>query len=220
MQLRRAPLNFPYSSDRTYKHAFVDLVLGRDWDRFITIPVGHCPDDEIVLKILRQIANDLTKKFVANNDTKLPFNERVSMLVGFEGQREFGTRHAHVLVHIPSPRKKCTREMLLSHFGCDFRFSWYNLKRKMAGRPEKETSTRWLDDPSAAENIQISEANEARAVYTIKDLRRDDVPWSRVEFIPGPRSKLFNNENLNAIRNKNRQRRAYLAAVGDLDHVV
>jgi hypothetical protein len=37
----------------------------------------------------------------------LPHHERFSMVVAFEGEK--GNRHAHILAHIPQPRKKCKR---------------------------------------------------------------------------------------------------------------
>jgi hypothetical protein len=58
--------------------------------------------------------------------------------------------------------------------------------------------------------IAITPANDARNVYTVKNVRRDPVPWSRFEFVRPPKFKKFSNENLSVIRNRDRQKKAAL----------
>jgi len=42
------------------------------------------------------------------------------MVVAFEGETALGTRHAHILVHVPTPLKKCSRSMLMRLFPGQF----------------------------------------------------------------------------------------------------
>ena len=118
-------------SDKPYKQAFVDLIKSRPWDWFITIPIGECPADELLLKRLRRIENELCRKFLVNRYHKLPDHLRFTMVVGFEGERKCGTRHAHVLAYIPAPTKiRISREMLVNLFPQEFRFRWEKLKQE------------------------------------------------------------------------------------------
>src|SRR6516162_640138 len=119
-----------------YKSAFVEFIQQLDWDWFITIGIGACPDDDEVLRRLRLIEAILCKKYVLTRYHKLPNRDRFSMAVAFEGEKRLGTRHAHILVHIPQPRKKWTkRSILVSLFCWEFRFLW-NLVTPPANRQE------------------------------------------------------------------------------------
>jgi hypothetical protein len=80
-----------------YKHEFVKFILSIEWDWFITIPVGHCPPDDEVLWRLRRIEAELNKRYVATRHHKVPSESRFQIAVAFEGERNCGTRHAHVL---------------------------------------------------------------------------------------------------------------------------
>ena len=42
-------------SDKPYKRAFVDFIKSKQWHWFITIPIGLCDSDEVVLKRLRAL---------------------------------------------------------------------------------------------------------------------------------------------------------------------
>ena len=109
-------------SDRPYKEAFVDLIKSRPWDWFFTIPISECPADEVLLKRLRRIENELCGKFLANRCHKLTDHSRFRMAVAFEGERRCGTRNAHVLAYVPTPTKiRISREMLVNLFPEEFR---------------------------------------------------------------------------------------------------
>ena len=123
---------------------------------------------------------------------------------------ELGTRHAHILVYIPTPTKKRISSIdadltssRLSFGSCGT--SWSYCQRKL----ESEYQRARERDPWA--DIEITPANAAHGIYTVKDVRQADVAWSRFEFVTPPKFKKFKNENLSAIRNRDRQRRAVLA---------
>jgi hypothetical protein len=197
-------------SDEPYKEAFVDLIKSRPWDWFITIPIGECPADEVVLKRLRRIENELCRKFLVNRYHRLPDHLRFTMTVAFEGERRCGTRHAHVLVYVSAPTKiRISREMLVNLFPAEFRFRWERLKH------EDSRDTRLADDARWFGKLQFGRANIARCIYAAKDVRQQDVPWSRVELVTIPKRSKFTNRNLSVIQNKNRQRRNYLKRMRD-----
>jgi hypothetical protein len=89
-------------SDKPCKEAFVDFIKSKPSHWFITIPIGLCDNEDVVLKRLRAIEAAFCGKYLANRYHKLPDDARFSMVVGFEGQVMLGTRHAHVLAYIPT----------------------------------------------------------------------------------------------------------------------
>ena len=97
--------------------------------------------------------------------------------------------------------------MLSSLFPGEFRFLWKKLDLLSAQTESEYRRARardlWAD-------IEITPANTARHVYTVKDLRQADVPWSRFEFVTPPRFETFKNENLSVIHNRDRQKRVVL----------
>ena len=197
-------------SDRPYKKAFVDLIRSQPWDWFITIPIGECPVDELLLKRLRRIENELCRKFLVNRYQKLPDHSRFTMAVGFEGERRCGTRHAHVLAYVPAPTKiHISREMLLNLFPQEFRFRWERLKQQDGGGADLANDALWFG------KLQFGHANMARSIYAAKDVRQQEVLWSRFEFVTTPKRSTFMNRNLNVIQNRNRQCRNYLKRMGD-----
>ena len=78
---------------------------------FITTPIGSVANDEALLKKLQLIEADLCKTWLANRYHKLPEQDRVKILVAFEGQRRLGTRHAHILVYLPKPKRKLLKSI-------------------------------------------------------------------------------------------------------------
>jgi hypothetical protein len=197
-------------SDEPYKEAFVDLIKSRPWDWFITVPIGECPADELLLKRLRRIENELCRKFLVNRYHRLPDHSRFTMAVAFEGERSCGTRHAHILAYIPTPTKvRISREMLVHLFPDEFRFRWGKLKHEANGGADRGNEPPWSG------NLQFGRANIARDIYAAKDVRQQDVPWSRFELVTLPKRPSFTNRNLSVIQNKNRQRRTYLMGIGD-----
>jgi hypothetical protein len=126
---------------------------------------------------------------------------RFSMLVGFEGERKYGTRHAHVLVYIPVPTKKrISHDMLLNLFPSDFRFLWNRLRGDRSGG--YRNSLVWADDRMA---LRFGRANRARSIYAVKDVRQRDVPWSRCEFVTLPKQQQFYDGNSTVIRGRMRE---------------
>ena len=67
-------------SDRPYKEAFVDFIKSREWHWFITIPIGLCDSDDVVLKRLRAIEAAFCGKYLVNRYHKLPDEARFSMV--------------------------------------------------------------------------------------------------------------------------------------------
>jgi hypothetical protein len=195
-------------SDKLYKSAFVDFIKSKPWHWFITIPIGYCENEDEVLQRLRKIEAALCGKYLVNRYHKLPFEARFSMLVAFEGEVRLGTRHAHILFYIPTPTKKRIPQSMLSNlFPFEFRFLWNRFELASA-QSESEYRRARARDPWT--DIKITAANTARHVYTVKDIRQDDVSWSRFEFVTPPKFKTFKNENLSAISNRNRQKRVDL----------
>jgi hypothetical protein len=138
--------------------------------------------------------------------------------VAFEGERRLGTRHAHILVYLPTPIKKMvSREIAVGLLPTMFRTLWDKFgpsnSRSLAPaskfrRPPGEDFT----GPTIWERADLNfmPANEASVTYAIKDARRDDVSWSRLEFVTPPKYKRHETENLNVIRNRNKQKRKQL----------
>jgi hypothetical protein len=195
-----------YKSDKPYKNAFVDFIRSRQWHWFITIPIGLCGDDEEVLKRLRTIEATLCGKYLVNRYHRLPDDARFSMVVAFEGEVKCGTRHAHILAYIPSPTKKrIPQSMLFNLFPFEFRFLWHKFSFLAAAKAKEVKAVHSYEYWT---NIKFGATNTARAIYTVKDVRQDRVSWSRFEFVTPPKYEKFNNENLNVIRNRHRQRKA------------
>jgi hypothetical protein len=94
-------------NDRSYKHAFVDFIGKKKWYFFITIPIGQCDDpDDVILTRLRRIENEMCRRYLACRYHNLPDHCRYTFAVAFEGERERGTRHAHILAYVPVPTKR------------------------------------------------------------------------------------------------------------------
>jgi hypothetical protein len=121
------------------------------------------------------------------------------MVVAFEGEKRLGNRHAHILVHVPQPRKKWTsRSMLLVNLFCsEFRFLWHRVT------PPAERQEAVLNPIGREKALTFARADAARTGYTVKSVQGVEIPWSRFEFVTPPKAKRFENENLSVIRNKN-----------------
>ncbi|MGZ4891669.1 MAG: hypothetical protein ACXV2B_05350 [Halobacteriota archaeon] len=159
------------------------------------------------MRRMRAIEAALCEKYLVNRYNKLPDTARYSMIVAFEGEVRLGNRHAHLSVYVPPPiKKRISQSMLIAIFRTEFRFLWKKFDI-LSARNSRQYIARNYD---LWKSIQISPSNVARNVYTVKDLRRDHVPWSRFEFVRPPKFNKFSNENLSVIRNRDRQRRAVL----------
>jgi hypothetical protein len=156
-------------SDRTYKQAFVNFIVSRPWHWFITIPIGGCENDDAVIERLRAIEAMLCGEYLVNRYDKLPDDARFVFLIAFEGERRYGTRHAHVLVYVPAVTKKCTRisrDILLSILREKFQFLWATLKPH--GIESRTDPERWY---KTLNELHFEDANVARSIYTM--------PWRR-----------------------------------------
>jgi hypothetical protein len=94
--------------------------------------------------------------------------------------------------------------MMIGLFPWEFRFLWNKMRMLSA----TDYGQAWTPNPW--EDITFGRANTARTIYTVKDVRQAEVPWSRFEFVTPPKFDKFRNENLSMIYNRNRQRRAAL----------
>ena len=181
-------------SDKSYKDPFVDFIKSKPWHWFITIPIGLCDDEDEIMKRLRAIEAALCGKYLVNRYNKLPDTARFSMVVAFEGEVMLGNRHAHLSAYVPSPTKRSIpQSMLISLFPSEFRFLWKKFDI-LSARDTKQYKARNYD---LWTTIAIRPANAARNVYTVKNVRRDPVPWSRFEFVRPPKFKCLSEEFLN-----------------------
>jgi hypothetical protein len=152
---------------------------------------------------LRRIDALLSKKFLATRYDKLPDDARFLMVVAFEGERECGTRHAHILVRIPLPvKKRISHSMLKSIFVSEFMFLWRS--------PTTDQIFEIWPIDTESEPLVFERANAARATYTVKDVGPIDLSWSRFEFVTPPKFKPFKNENLSVLQNRDHQKRITL----------
>ena len=185
------------------------------WHWFITIPIGDCEADELVLKRLRRIENELCRKYLINRSWNLPANARFTMAIAFEGERELGTRHAHILAYVPQPtRKRISQEMAVGLFPSDFCCRWGLQNTSTNGGDSNltfvECGKNNRNETHHIKGIRLGEANNDRVGYTVKDVGPNEVSWSRFEFVAAPTSKKFLNRNLSVVHNRNLQRRRHL----------
>ena len=189
----------------------MNFIAAIDWDWSITIPVGSCPTDDEALRRLRRIEAEFNKKLVATRYHKVPDANRHTIAVAFDGQTKCGSRHAHVLVRIPSGQKKrVSRAMLAGIFPFELRFLWHKFSPTPALWVKKRNRFPWEVEVEHEPVIAIARANAARKIYTVKQVRESDVSWSRFEFVTPPKFGIFQNENLRAIKNRDRQKRLAL----------
>jgi hypothetical protein len=194
----------PTHSDKLYKQAFVDFIKSQKWHWFITIPIGLCYNDDDVLKRLRLIEAAFCGKYLPNRFHKLPDDARFRTVVSFEGESKYGNRHAHILAYIPTPTKNCPlHSILMERFPSEFRALWKKVGLLLASDLDDASVKNSFDD------ITFGRANTVRAIYTVKDVRQEEVPWSRFEFVTPPKFKMFKNKNRNMIIYRNRQQRAF-----------
>lgn len=134
------------------------------------------------------------------------------MAVAFEGETECGTRHAHILVRVPRGGKKkwLSPATLISWFQFEFRFLWHKFSSAPALWALKRRQFPWEPDAEHEPLLSFGRANAARAIYAVKQVRGTDVAWSRFEFVTPPKFKDFTNENLEVIKNRDRQKRLAL----------
>ena len=206
MELKKQQSN----SDKQYKDALVRLIKSRTWHWFITIPIGACDGDDVVVRRLRRIEAILCGKYLLNRYHKLPDHLRYSMIVAFEGEVEKGTRHAHILAYIPTSMKRdLSHNYMIGMFPGQFRYLWATIERDDSIRSDTMNSTTIFDLRSEP---HFDRANSARSIYTIKDVRLADVSWSNFQFVTPPKWKRFTNETLNVMKHNDKQVRRRLHA--------
>jgi hypothetical protein len=205
------------ASDACYKNALVEFFQAKTWHWSITIPIGLCADDDAVLRQLRLIEAILNGRFLTKRFHHLPDDKRFSMAIAFEGEHKLGTRHAHVLVHVPAAiKRRISRSMLIALLPQQFRFLWVRFQETRLHRslrPLKSypwEASDFSQAPSEMIGLHFQRATPIQVVYAVKSARLSEVPWSRVEFVTPPKTTKFDNENLSAIKNKDKQRRRLL----------
>ena len=177
-------------SDKPYKEAFVDFIKSKEWHWFITIPIGLCDSDDVVLKRLRAIEAAFCGKYLVNRYHKLPDEARFSMVVSFEGDAKRGDRHAHVLAYIPlSSKRQISQSMMISLFPWEFRLLWNKIC--LLSAPDLDGGR----EQYPGEDITFGRADTVRKIYTVKDVRQAEVPWSRFEFVTPPKFKTVKTKN-------------------------
>lgn len=177
---------FILNGKKRYKFSLVDFIQSKPWHWFITIPIGMCPDDDVVINRLRKIESIFCGKYLVNRYQKLPDEKRFSMVIAFEGYVESGTRHAHILAFIPSPTKTAkSQDVLVMTYPGEFRFLWENFA-------SVEDTAHQFD---RKKQIHFIPANKATAIYTVKSVQINSSPYSKFEFITPPKFEKFSNEN-------------------------
>jgi hypothetical protein len=189
----------------SYKQAFVEFQRQQNYDWSITLGMGSCPPDDETINRLTMIDAILSKKYLVCRYHKLPSDARFLILIAFEGERSCGSRHAHILVRIPTPLKNCSRPTLLSRFPSEFQLLWDKLN------PASVSSTApWPDPTGKSVPIEFCRAEVARTIYTVKRVQSVEEAWSRFEIVRPSHGTKFLNKNLSVIQNRDRQKRAAL----------
>jgi hypothetical protein len=204
------------------------------WDLFVTIGVGYCPDDDEAKRRFRLIEAKLNKTFVHRNYHRLPEADRFWSIIVFEGERERGDRHCHLLLHVPPPKRgELSRDVLVGKLSLWIKILWRDLSEKPWVEPSDWSSFRlqfrypawfWNGPPSFYHNgyewcerenkppLDIGPCRERGPGYALGHATFREVPWSEWHFVTPPKcEEKFRNENLNVIDNRDRQKRRSLA---------
>jgi hypothetical protein len=206
---------------RQYRDAFVKFNHSIDWHWMVTIGIGSCPTDDELLRRLRIIEAQLCGKYLSSSDYKLADADRYSMMVGFEGERGSGNRHAHILVHVPKPTKLwISQDAAITQFDWEFWHLWlwlndsvgiqhcpYSMNGALSSEisdGEDQASTTTINLPVKIDRVGSGPARTSKH-YAIKRLSNEDAPWSDVQFVTPPKAKKFENENTKKINNRNRK---------------
>jgi hypothetical protein len=204
-----------------YKEELISFAEARPWSLFGTIGIGECLDDDETIRCLRIIEAKLTKTFVHHKYHQLPESERFSTIIAFEGVRDHGNRHSHFLMYVPVPRKgKLSRETLITKLPLWLKILWSDLSCKpwtepswlLNGLPSfRFNGYEWCEKQTKPTiDIQIGGCRESGPSYSLKHATDKEVAYASWGFITPPKFEKFENENLNGIRNRNRQVRRSL----------
>ena len=194
----------------SYKEAFVEFQNQQNYDWSITLGIGFCPPDDEVMRRLTMIDAILSKQYLLGRYHKLPAEARFLIGVAFEGERICGNRHAHILVKIPTPLKKCTRVTLVDGFPIEFELLWHKLNASANSVP---TSLSPVLPKTKGKTLPLEfcKAEVARTIYTVKLVQSVEEAWSRFEIVRPSQGTKFINKNLSVIHNRDRQKRAVLS---------
>jgi hypothetical protein len=126
-----------------YKDLLTKFVQSFRWDLFVTIGVGHCPDDDEARRRFRLIEAKLNKTFVHREYHRLAEADRFWGIIAFEGERERGDRHCHLLLYVPNPKRgELSRDTLIGKLPLWIRILWNNLSEKPWAEPSDWSSFR------------------------------------------------------------------------------
>jgi hypothetical protein len=214
------------SERHNYKDKFVQFVETLDWQWMVTIGIGSCPNDEELIRRLRIIEAQLCGKYLSNSYHKLGDADRYSMIVGFEGERTRGTRHAHILVRVPKPTKRqISHSLAITLFKWEFWCLWLKLNDNIGVRHSpysmknahlskfkdgEDQEVLKFDGKSLPVKIDRIGSDRVKKYYPVKRVHADDVPWSDVQFVTPPKFKRFENVNTKKIHSLNRSVRLKL----------
>ena len=205
-----------------YRDTFVSFIEELDWNWMVTIGIGSCPNDEELIRRLRIIEAQLCGKYLSNSYHRLADADRYSILVGFEGERTNGTRHAHILVHVPKPTKRLTSQALaILRFKWEFWCLWlrlngnagvhispYSLESAHLSKFQDGEDQEVLKFHRKGLPVKIDRVGSAvdgvKKHYAVKRIHSEESLWSDVQFVTPPKFNKFENVNTIKIRNLHR----------------
>ena len=211
-----------FFEELNYKNEFVQFIESLDWHWMVTIGIGSCPKDEELIRRLRIIEAQLCGRYLSNSYHKLADADRYSMMIGFEGERTRGTRHAHILVHVPKPTKHhASHSLAIMRFKWEFWCLWLKLNDNIGVQHSpysmKSAHLSKFKDGEDQEILKFNKKglpvkidrigtsrNTVKSYYPVKWVRADVTPWSDVQFVTPPKSVNFENVNTKKIHNLNR----------------
>jgi hypothetical protein len=211
------------SFERHYKDEFVQFIESLDWHWMVTIGIGSCPKDEELIRRLRIIEAQLCGRYLSNSYHKLADADRYSMMVGFEGERTRGTRHAHILVRVPTPtRRRISHSLAVMRFKWEFWCLWLKLNGNVGVQHSpysmRSAHLSKFKDGEDQEILKFDRnslpvkidrigptSDTVNKYYAVKRVNSEDVSWSDVQFVTLPMTKTFENANTKKIHNRSRK---------------
>ena len=149
---KKAHIEFVQAMTKFDKHAVQDWLRQHPWGmHFILDAEAVQPAaDDCIANSLKKTNYLLCKRFLDRRFSKRPLAERFHYIGFFQGQRDAGTRHIHVLLHVP----ECARS----------KDSFQQLKLRSA------VQTAWIVSSTTAHfpwvrTIQDADDNSSVATY-------------------------------------------------------
>ncbi len=147
---------------RNYDWSYHIVIEGRDVMRM---------GDQATLSRLKELNFGLCKKWLSRKFARLPLEQRFHWVACFQSSREFGDRHLHLLLHVPSsvPADTCVRRLKFSQ---SLQGAWLRVRDRSA--------VPWLWH----RRIEDAADNKAVATYVSRELTRttweaEDVHFSQ-----------------------------------------